>query len=96
MATRSDSVNTAPKRSSTATSTSSQPSQTFWQRAKTNSKLGFDSLWRGIDKVGAPVNNLSNKLGSEAFWPTNLEAESEKAARILRSFCSTPPRIPTS
>ncbi|KAL8696890.1 MAG: hypothetical protein Q9224_002566, partial [Gallowayella concinna] len=30
---------------------------------------------------------LSNKVGSEAFWPTTLDIESEKAARILRSFC---------
>jgi hypothetical protein len=33
------------------------------------------------------VNKLSNKLGAEAFWPMSLDLESEKAARILRSFC---------
>lgn len=33
------------------------------------------------------MNKLSNKLGSEAFWPTTLDKESDKAARILRSFC---------
>lgn len=38
--------------------------------------------------VGAPVNKLSNKIGSEAFWPTTLDKESDKAARILKSFCS--------
>lgn len=41
-----------------------------------------------MDKLGAPVNKLSNKLGSEAFWPTTLDKESDKAARILKSFCS--------
>jgi hypothetical protein len=35
------------------------------------------------------VNRLSNKVGAEAFWPTTLDKESDKAARILRSFCST-------
>jgi len=38
-------------------------------------------------KIGAPVNKLSNKLGAEAFWPTTLDKENDKAARILRSFC---------
>ena len=51
-------------------------------------KAGFDKLWGWADKIGAPVNRLSNKLGSESFWPTTLDKESDKAARILRSFCS--------
>ncbi|GFG08357.1 SH3 domain-containing YSC84-like protein 1 [Aspergillus lentulus] len=50
-------------------------------------KKGFDKAWDALDKVGAPVNRLSNKLGSEAFWPMTLDKESEKTARILRSFC---------
>jgi lipid-binding SYLF domain-containing protein len=37
--------------------------------------------------LGAPVNRLSNKLGAEAFWPMSIDKESDKAARILRSFC---------
>ena len=40
------------------------------------------------DKLGAPVNRFSNKIGSEAFWPTSLDKESDKAARILKTFCS--------
>jgi hypothetical protein len=59
----------------------------MWQKTKTGSKQGFDKLWSLADKLGAPVNRLSNKLGSEAFWPTTLDKESDKAARILRSFC---------
>ena len=50
-------------------------------------KPGFDKAWTALDKIGTPVNRLSNKLGAEAFWPTGLDKESEKAARILRSFC---------
>ena len=50
-------------------------------------KVGFDKAWTLVDKLGAPVDKLSNKLGSEAFWPTTLDKESDKAARILKSFC---------
>ena len=58
-----------------------------WSQTKTTSKAGFDKVYGYVDKLGAPVNRLSNKLGSEAFWPTTLDKESDKAARILRSFC---------
>ena len=64
----------------------SQPS--IWERVKTGGKSGFDKAWKAADKLGAPVNRLSNKLGSEAFWPTTLDKESDKAARILKTFCS--------
>lgn len=58
-----------------------------WEQTKTTSKAGFDKVYAVVDKLGPPVNKLSNKLGSEAFWPTTLDRESDKAARILRSFC---------
>ena len=60
----------------------------LWERTKWGGKVGFDKIYGLVDKLGAPVNKLSNKLGSEAFWPTTLDKESDKAARILRSFCS--------
>ena len=60
----------------------------WWSRVSGGGKVGFDKAWTLVDKLGAPVNKLSNKLGSEAFWPTSLDKESDKAARILRSFCS--------
>jgi len=63
------------------------PSLPSWSTTKTTSKQGFDKVYDLVDKLGAPVNKLSNKLGSEAFWPTTLDKESDKAARILRSFC---------
>ncbi|KAJ4358056.1 uncharacterized protein N0V89_002635 [Didymosphaeria variabile] len=59
----------------------------MWTKTKTSSKAGFDKLYGLVDKLGPPVNRLSNKLGSEAFWPTTLDKESDKAARILKSFC---------
>ena len=55
--------------------------------AYSKAKPGFDYAWNKLDKLGAPVNRLTNRLGSEAFWPTTLDKESDKAARILRSFC---------
>jgi hypothetical protein len=60
----------------------------FWSKTKEGSKVGFDKVYNLVDKLGAPVNRLSNKVGSEAFWPTTLDIESDKAARILKSFCS--------
>ena len=64
-----------------------QKSLPSWEKTKTTSKAGFDAAWAQLDKLGKPVNKLSHKLGSEAFWPTTLDKESDKAARILRSFC---------
>ncbi|KAL8865370.1 MAG: hypothetical protein Q9174_006923, partial [Haloplaca sp. 1 TL-2023] len=58
-----------------------------WAQTKTTSKQGFDKVYKIVDKLGPPLNKLSNKVGSEAFWPTTLDIESNKAARILRSFC---------
>jgi hypothetical protein len=60
----------------------------FWSKTKEGSKAGFDKVYNLVDKLGPPVNRLSNKIGSEAFWPTTLDIESDKAARILKSFCS--------
>src|SRR5204862_360231 len=62
-------------------------SESTWQKTKRFSKKGFDKTWATVDKLGKPVNRLSNKLGAEAFWPMTLDKESDKAARILRSFC---------
>ncbi|KAK5171292.1 uncharacterized protein LTR77_004436 [Saxophila tyrrhenica] len=62
-------------------------SPTLWEKVKTGSKAGFDKSYKVLDKLGPPVNRLSNKLGSEAFWPTTLDKESDKAARILKTFC---------
>ena len=58
-----------------------------WSQTKTTSKAGFDKAYKVVDKLGGPINRLSHKVGSEAFWPTTLDKEADKAARILRSFC---------
>lgn len=63
-------------------SSSQQPQTTsdIWEKTKKSSKHWFD-------KVGVPVNKATQKLGAETFWPTSLDKEADKAARILRSFC---------
>src|SRR6201996_1218134 len=82
----------------TTTTTSSKTSSatsTLWDKTKSGSTTaynkallpGFNKAYKVVDKLGAPVNRLSNKVASEAFWPTTLDKESEKAARILRGFC---------
>ncbi|KAM3507788.1 hypothetical protein MY11210_006991 [Beauveria gryllotalpidicola] len=58
-----------------------------WSTTKRESKKGFDKAYKVVDKLGPPINRLSNRIGSEAFWPTTLDKESDKAARILKSFC---------
>ena len=65
-----------------------------WDTTKTQSKKGFDKAFNVVDKLGAPINRFSNRIGSEAFWPTTLDKESDKAARILKSFCSTSILVP--
>lgn len=75
-------------------STASPTKPTMWERTKGASntayekglKPGFNKVYNVVDKLGAPVNRLSNRMGAEAFWPTTMDKESEKAARILRGF----------
>lgn len=44
-----------------------------WEKTKQGSKAGFDKGWQLFEKLGAPVNKVTNKIGSEAFWPTTLD-----------------------
>ncbi|KAI1767963.1 hypothetical protein GGR53DRAFT_53007 [Hypoxylon sp. FL1150] len=56
--------------------------------SSSSSKSGFGrKLYEWGVKAGVPINKLTNKLGSEAFWPTSMDKECDKAARILKSFC---------
>ena len=63
-----------------------------WDQTKKHSGSAYTKAIKpGLDKVSLavanPVNRLSNKIGGEAFWPTSLAKECDKAARIIRSFC---------
>ncbi|KAI1463467.1 DUF500-domain-containing protein [Daldinia caldariorum] len=56
--------------------------------SSSTTKVGFGrKLYEWGTKVGAPINKLTNKLGSEAFFPSAMDKECDKAARILKSFC---------
>lgn len=47
----------------------------------------FDKAWSAADKyIGEPMNKYSGKLGIEGVWPTTMDKECDKAARILRVF----------
>jgi lipid-binding SYLF domain-containing protein len=65
----------------------------MWPRAKSASRVGLNSfLWGWTDRTspaaaGADGQAAQQQLGARAFWPTTLDKECDKAARILRSFC---------
>lgn len=47
----------------------------------------FDKAWSAADKyLGEPMNKVAGKMGIEGVWPTTLDRECDKAARILRVF----------
>ena len=72
------------------------PKVSTWDKAKVGSKGAFDKAWGAFERLGGPVNKFTNKIGSEAFWPTTLDKESDKSARILKSFCSASSPSPSS
>lgn len=39
-------------------------------------------------KAAVPLNNFATRMGSESFLPAPMDKECEKAARILKAFCS--------
>jgi hypothetical protein len=60
----------------------------------------ISAFWSSRDRpkpnpVPTPVavpdttNTLTRRYGPEDYWPSTLDRESEKAARILQAFCST-------
>ncbi|KAF5647948.1 YSC84-like protein [Fusarium sp. NRRL 52700] len=81
-----------PPPSYTANSPSIQQQST---EAQINRKSGFANRIHVLSaKIAGPVNNFANKLGCEAFMPTTMEKECEKAARVLASFCEGTPLPP--
>jgi hypothetical protein len=87
----SDPYNQTPQGSTSHHKTHSQRNSSLLDKTKQGGKAAFDKGWGWFEKLGAPVNKLTNKIGSEAFWPTTLDHESDKSARILKSFCSEYP-----
>ncbi|KAK8001042.1 hypothetical protein PG991_013264 [Apiospora marii] len=67
-----------------ASSSNEKPDQ---QQQGSKKKTFGERLYQWGVATGVPVNKITNKLGSEAFWPTSMDKECDKAARILKSFC---------
>ncbi|GAA5865464.1 hypothetical protein JCM8547_001253 [Rhodosporidiobolus lusitaniae] len=63
-------------------SSSAKPASSWWERAKGSTAEAWNSAYKQVDKVGY----WSNKQADKAFYPTSLDIESTKAARILRTF----------
>ncbi|KAI0164975.1 hypothetical protein GGR57DRAFT_219961 [Xylariaceae sp. FL1272] len=51
-------------------------------------KHSIDKVRGWADKIPSSRLSTSSRLGKEALWPTTLDKECEKAARIVKSFCS--------
>lgn len=49
----------------------------------------FNSRFHAVTStVGRPLNKAANIVGAEGWWPSRMERECGKAARILHSFTS--------
>ncbi|KAK2594178.1 hypothetical protein QQS21_008117 [Conoideocrella luteorostrata] len=73
-----------PQHNAASASTSPQKPSSFGQK--------FHSF---TTKAGWPLNKAANVIGAEGWWPTSLQKECSKAARILHSFTSLAAPQPT-
>ncbi|CAH0015531.1 unnamed protein product [Clonostachys rhizophaga] len=84
---------TSPQRVTSASSTSSAAGGGFWgwsKRSSTSTKTN------SLSKINTAAANRNSSLSvrstarvhGETFWPTSLDLECEKAARIIKSFCA--------
>ncbi|GAA5972361.1 hypothetical protein JCM11641_002424 [Rhodosporidiobolus odoratus] len=79
---------TSPTASTSSNATKPPPasSGSWWNRAKASTANAWDSAYKKADQVGYWTNKQGARLGTEAFYPTSLDVESTKCARILRTF----------
>ncbi|KAF2453437.1 hypothetical protein BDY21DRAFT_292991, partial [Lineolata rhizophorae] len=67
------------------------PQSAVWQNTKSSGKVGITKLWGWADRLSitgaASPGRPGSRVSAESLWPGTLDKESEKAARILRSFC---------
>lgn len=73
---------TGPAATTAPTANASSNKKEKWEKMKKQSNIWFQ-------KIGAPVNKLSNKLGAEAFWPTSLDKEADKVRGTSMATIST-------
>ncbi|WFD24044.1 hypothetical protein MEQU1_002741 [Malassezia equina] len=62
------------------------PWDTWKEKAWSAAKKVETTTWRALDPIGHWTNKQVGKLGLEAFYPTELDLEIDKAARIVRTF----------
>ncbi|KAK7993977.1 hypothetical protein PG989_007358 [Apiospora arundinis] len=77
----------APSAAAIGVASSSNVKPDQQQQGASKKKTFGERLYQWGVATGVPVNKITNKLGSEAFWPTTMDKECDKAARILKSFC---------
>lgn len=62
----------------------------FWSsRDRPKPNVGLSNPIPAPAPVHDTTNALTRRYGPEDYWPSTLDRESEKAARILQAFCST-------
>ncbi|KAL1843313.1 hypothetical protein VTJ49DRAFT_2130 [Mycothermus thermophilus] len=77
---------------------SSTPLTTSPPSASSSAPVALTSLFGWAEKIvpaatgrntssAAPPNPLRTRYGRETYWPTTLDKECDKAARIIKSFC---------
>ncbi|KAF4960934.1 hypothetical protein FGADI_584 [Fusarium gaditjirri] len=73
-------------------STEYQPPQPQDQNASSTAKPTAGERFHKISsKAGSPLNKAANLFGAEGWWPSTVDRECSKAARILHSFTSLNP-----
>jgi hypothetical protein len=57
----------------------------------TNTTNGLSKInIKAANRSSSAASIMSARIQREAFWPATLDVESEKAARIIKSFCGKP------
>ncbi|KAK7218689.1 hypothetical protein V2G26_006692 [Clonostachys chloroleuca] len=84
---------TSPQRVTSASSTSSAAGGGFWGWSKRSSTSTKTNSLSKINTAAANRNSSlsvrsTTRVHGETFWPTSLDLECEKAARIIKSFCA--------
>lgn len=66
-----------------------QPTPSEQQPQDASSKQANGHHFHRISsKAGWPLNKAANLIGAEGWWPTTMDKECNKAARILHNFTS--------
>lgn len=86
----SESSHIKPILSRQSSSLSQRPAEPTPGQFLRGDKKGPGRIRQGVhavtSRVGWPLNKAANVIGAEGWWPTSMEKECNKAARILHSF----------